>query len=611
MRINEKLIILLILITEVLVGSATGVQRTALSTLMKRYGYGILLLFPILSFGFFKATADILAGILAHKKGRRKIMVLGSIVYFVGTLTILYITPPLGLILGNILVGTGEGIIFAIAAVSLTDVLGTRESSRSFGFMEGTAYLGYGIGAFLGGYIWTIYSIEASFQFAAISAFAAIIFSILGAETEYFLKTEKRYQYEKEIPERKAILSLLRNPSIISALIAAHVAKIADTVAWAIIPIFLLKVGINSFEIGFVQSSLIFVWSLMMPFWSEYSDRAGRRFISTAGLFLNAVALIIFPSIRQFHEALLVIILMGMSYAMYYPVLPAPIVDLAPLRVKDIAVGIYRGVRDSGYATGALLVGLLLTTESIYDLRTPFLYIGLFLIIVAGMFSIIFRETRPAWPFFDLVVEHATIMKDIIKVHENVIRNTFEGKINEAEEEIRRIKSLEKQADKMKRQIMGQIWSSFLPIGDRMDFERLVEEIDRIAGAILECDERLQRIKASPQLAELEKLMIEMNTEIYKIADTFLENLRALKLSPLYAVNLAVEVDKGEGRVDRIRARLLDEIRKLVDGDKIDVMTAIDLRDAVDLMEMVADDFEDASDIIRIIAYKHAAIPLF
>jgi len=90
----------------------------------------------------------------------------------------------------------------------------------------------------------------------------------------------------------------------------------------------------------------------------------------------------------------------------------------------------------------------------------------------------------------------------------------------------------------------------------------------------------------------------------------FLENLKALKLSPLYAINLSVEVERGEGRVDRIRAKLLDKIRELVDQGKIDFLTAIDLRDAVDLLEMVADDFEDASDIIRIIAYKHAAIPL-
>ena len=605
-----KLIVALILVTELFIGMATGVQRTSLSNLMKRYGFGLLLLFPILSFGVFKATADVAAGILAHRKGRRKIFLLGSLIYFSGTLAIILVEPPSGLVLGNVLVGTGEGIIFAISAVSLSDVLGTEQSSRSFGFMEGTAYLGYGIGAFAGGYIWSLYGIESSFYFAAFSALMAIFASILITETKYYLKAEKRYKYEWKVPVRKALFTLLKNPSIISALVAAHVAKIADTVAWAIIPIFLVKHGIVSFEVGFIQSSLIFVWSLMMPFWSEYSDRAGRRLISTAGLFLNSIALIMFPSAREFHEALLITILMGMSYAMYYPVLPAPIVDLAPLRVKDIAVGIYRGVRDSGYATGALVVGLLLSSEEIQALRTPFLDIGVFLLIIAGLFSIIFRETRPAWPFFDLVVEHASIMRDIIGLNEHVIRDAFAGRLEAAEEKIRRIKSMERRADKMKREIMGKIWSSFLPISNRMDFERLVEELDRIAGAVLECDERLQRLRIKRSLAEVERLMVEMNRELYRIAEKFLENLKALKLSPLYAVNLTVEVERGEGRVDRIRAKLLDEIRRLVDAGEIDLMTAIDLRDAVDLLEMVADDFEDASDIIRIIAYKHAAIPL-
>ncbi len=602
---NRKLLIMLILAAEALVGSATGVQRTALSTLLQRYG-GFLVALPVLSFGVFKATADILAGVLAHRRGRRIVFVLGALLYLAGVALILYIEPPLGFILGNTLVGMGEGIVFATAAVSLTDILGSEASSRSFGFMEGFAYMGYGTGAFLGGLFWQLYSPMSGFLYAAAAAAAALALTLAISETREYVLQEKRYRYEADVETKAALRSLLGNPSVLAAMAAAHVAKIGDTLAWVLIPLLLVSRSIGSLQVGLIQSTMILVWALMMPLWSELSDRAGRRPLAALGLLLNAGAILLYPSLSGFHQFLLLTIIMGVSYAMYYPVLPAPIVDVAPLKVKDIAVGIYRGVRDSGYATGAILTGLLLAPGSLGE---PFIYVGLLLAVTGALFSLFFRETRPAWPFFDLVVQHAKVMRDIIEAQRDVIEAVFDNDARGAEEGVALIKDLERVGDQLKREIMGRIWSSFLPMGDRMDFERLVEELDRIAGAVLECDERLLRVEASPILGDVKKLMLKMNSEILRLADTFIENLHALKSSPLYAVNLAVEVDHGEGRVDRIRARLLDEVRSLARRGDIDVLTAIDLRDAVDLLEMVADDFEDASDIIRIIAYKHAATP--
>jgi len=606
--LNRRLLVILILSAEALVGSATGVQRTVLSSVLRGYG-GFLLILPIMSFGIFKATADVVAGLLAHKRGRRAVFVLGAAVYLLGVSTILSLPPPLSFVLGNTLVGMGEGIVFASAAVALTDVLGSQASSRSFGFMEGFAYMGYGAGAFLGGLFWQLYGPMSGFTYAAAAAAAALAATLALSETKELVLEEKRYRYEADVEASVALGSLLRNPSIVAAMAAAHVAKIGDTLVWALIPLLLLTRSVGSVEIGLIQSSMIVVWALMMPLWSELSDRIGRRLLATLGLLLNAGAVILFPSMWGFHQFLLLSLIMGVSYAMYYPVLPAPVVDVAPLKVKDIAVGVYRGVRDSGYASGALLTGLLLSSGR--DVAAPFIYIGALLALTAASFSLTFRETRPAWPFFDLVVQHAKVMRDVMEAQGDLIRAVFSGRIEEAEEHMARIKDLERAGDQLKREIMGRIWSSFLPMGDRMDFERLVEELDRIAGAVLESDERLLRIEPSPILRDVGKLMEEMNSEIVKLAEIFIENLHALKTSPLYAVNLSVEVDHAEGRVDRIRSRLLNEIRALVKREDIDVLTAIDLRDAVDLLEMAADDFEDASDIIRIIAYKHAATPLF
>jgi MFS family permease len=89
------------------------------------------------------------------------------------------------------------------------------------------------------------------------------------------------------------------------------------------------------------------------------SDRVGRKWLIAAGMLVQGAALGVMALTRGFAPWLGAAIALGIGTAMVYPTLLASIGDVAPPRWRGAAVGVYRLWRDSGYAVGALLAGVL------------------------------------------------------------------------------------------------------------------------------------------------------------------------------------------------------------------------------------------------------------
>jgi MFS family permease len=77
------------------------------------------------------------------------------------------------------------------------------------------------------------------------------------------------------------------------------------------------------------------------------------------GMWLQAIAIALFLLPVNFVLWLLAAVLLGLGTAMVYPTLLAAIGDVVDPLVRASSVGVYRLWRDSGYAVGALLSGII------------------------------------------------------------------------------------------------------------------------------------------------------------------------------------------------------------------------------------------------------------
>ena len=77
------------------------------------------------------------------------------------------------------------------------------------------------------------------------------------------------------------------------------------------------------------------------------------------GMLLQGAAIILLPFLHGFALWAIAMVLLGLGTALVYPTLLAAISDVAHPDWRASAVGVYRLWRDSGYAIGALLAGVL------------------------------------------------------------------------------------------------------------------------------------------------------------------------------------------------------------------------------------------------------------
>jgi MFS family permease len=101
------------------------------------------------------------------------------------------------------------------------------------------------------------------------------------------------------------------------------------------------------------------VWGLGQLVTGPLSDRLGRKWLITAGMLLQAGALTMTGLVRGFPAWLAAAVLLGAGTAMVYPTLLAAIGDVAHPAWRASAVGVYRLWRDSGFAVGALVAGVI------------------------------------------------------------------------------------------------------------------------------------------------------------------------------------------------------------------------------------------------------------
>jgi MFS family permease len=110
------------------------------------------------------------------------------------------------------------------------------------------------------------------------------------------------------------------------------------------------------------------------------------------GMLLQGVAIGLLPLLHGFGWWALTMILLGLGTALVSPTLLAAVADVAHPDWRASAVGVYRLWRDSGYAIGALLSGVL---ADLFGVSWAIGVIGAVAFLSGVVVSVVMRETLP------------------------------------------------------------------------------------------------------------------------------------------------------------------------------------------------------------------------
>jgi MFS family permease len=370
LRANAGQFALLVLVNA-FVGAMVGVERSVLPTLAEtRFGVAsatVALTF-LVAFGLAKALCNLLAGELATRIGRRRLLLLGWLVGI--PVPVLLATAPSWewIVFANLLLGANQGLAWSATILMKIDLVGPRRRGLAMGLNEFAGYLAVGGAALGAGYLAAAYGPEsAPFWIAGGALVLGITLTLAFVrDTGAHLALEAR---EAEVRDQGAKLPgsafgrLLHSSWTDRQLLATNQAGLVnnlnDALAWGLLPMLLAAEGLDAVRIGWIAALYPAVWGVAQIGTGALSDHVGRDPLIVVGMLVQGAALVLAALAHQFGTWAAASVLLGLGTAAVYPTLIARVADRVRPGDRAAAVGIYRLWRDLGYVVGGLTVGFL------------------------------------------------------------------------------------------------------------------------------------------------------------------------------------------------------------------------------------------------------------
>jgi MFS family permease len=283
-----------------------------------------------------------LAGHLADRRGRRRIVVLGAFATVVSGVLLFVPAGLPGLIVSRLFLGAGEGAIYTAGSAWIVDMTPPGRRARIIG-LYGLAIWG---GLALGPPIGELILHAASFD--AVWAFATAV-PLLGAAIA--LRIPERFTPRRgEAHDRRLLSREALRPGLGLALAIVGYATMA-----AFVVLHLDERGIGHGAAAFTAFAATVVAVRIVGGWLP--DRFGPvRCAAAAGL-VEAVGLLAIGVAESLPVALAGAIAMGAGFSLLFPSLALLVINRVPEERRGVAMGTFTAFFDLGMGIGSPLAG--------------------------------------------------------------------------------------------------------------------------------------------------------------------------------------------------------------------------------------------------------------
>jgi len=353
LRANAGQFALLVALNGV-VGALAGLERSVLPLVGEaEFGVGSTsaVLAFVAAFGLAKALANLAAGRLADRVGRRRLLLLGwTLALPVGPL--LAVAPGWWLVvLANLLLGAAQGLAWSMTVVMKIDLAGPVRRGLALGLNESLGYMGVAVAAFATG------ALAASFAPLTVVWVGALALAITGAAVTVLFVRDTGAHVAHEARAGHVVAPAGRVLRTCEQ--AGFVNNLNDALAWGLAPLYLVAHGASVGEVGLVAALYPGVWGVCQLGTGWLSDLTGRKPLIVAGMLVQAASLVLLVAGGgRVSVALAAAAGLGLGTALVYPTLIAAVSDAVSPRRRAAAVGRYRFWRDLGLVGGALTAGV-------------------------------------------------------------------------------------------------------------------------------------------------------------------------------------------------------------------------------------------------------------
>jgi len=330
-------------------------------------------------FGVVKGLTNYFGGRLSDTLGRKPILVTGWLIAAPVPFLLMWAPSWSWVLVANVLLGASQGLTWSTTVIMKIDLAGPERRGLAMGLNEAAGYGAVALTAYLTGLIAARAGLRPEPFYLGL-AYAGVglgLSVLLVRETRGHAHLEAQLTDPGRTTDRPpgpvgapgaagersstreiVVRTSLREPALSACSQAGLVNNLNDGLAWGLLPLLFVRGGLPVSQVGLLAALYPAVWGLGQLLTGPLSDRLGRKPLITSGMLLQAVALAGTAMAGSFWPWAASAILLGVGTAMVYPTLLAAIGDVAHPSWRATAVGVYRLWRDTGFAVGALLAGL-------------------------------------------------------------------------------------------------------------------------------------------------------------------------------------------------------------------------------------------------------------
>ena len=329
--------------------------------------------------------ASIPAGMLSDRWGRKRMLVISSVVFATAPLPYLFITNIWQLALVRFYHGFATALFLPVSMALISDLFHEKRGEK-LGWFSTSTLLGRFAAPIAGGTLLGVFAAQPASGFTAVY----IVCGAAGA-TALVLALRMPATHEESSAHSNWAETLQAFRSVIShrAILMTALVEAAILFAYGtfetFLPLYAKEQGISTYGIGIFLSSQVIILAVTKPLMGRFSDQYGRRPQIIAGALLGAFSIAAFFFSSSFLSMLAFSILFGLSLSIVTSATSAYIADLSKKETHGSAMGLLGSVMDIGHTIGPLAAGIL---ASYFGLRISFVGASVVLICASFLFAV-------------------------------------------------------------------------------------------------------------------------------------------------------------------------------------------------------------------------------
>ncbi len=305
------------------------------------------------------------AGSLSDILGRRKVLVISSVIFASAPFLYLPINSWWQLIIMRFYHGFATGMFVPVAEALIAESFSTKRGERISLFSSMTI-VGRSIAPTLGGSI--LFITNNSFH----SLYLAVgVAGITAFVTALPLLSEKEPTNRAGNPKSATLKNIIRgwgNVIRTRGVLTVSLIEASQYYTYGSVEFFLLKylgeiANLDSFLQGVIMTSQLVIVMLSKPYMGRLSDRIGRRTPIIIGSIISGIPLLAIPFFTQFPVLLSLSVIYGLGFSLVTSSTPALVSEVVSIEVVGSTMGLLSTVMDVGQTLGPVVCSLILVTR--------------------------------------------------------------------------------------------------------------------------------------------------------------------------------------------------------------------------------------------------------